>query len=43
LEFLKSSLERSAADQLEKKKKSRRATLDSLLDWSALRIFKRKT
>jgi membrane protein len=43
LEFLKSSLEGSMKQQLQKKKKSRRATLDSLLDWSALRIFKRKT
>jgi membrane protein len=43
LEFLKSSLESSTVEQLEKEKKSRRATLDTLLDWSALRIFKRKT
>jgi len=43
LEFLKSSLEGPMEEQLRKKKKSRRPTLDSLLDWSALRIFKRKT
>ena len=43
LEFLKSSLEGSTEEQLQKKKKSRRATLDTLLDWSALRFFKRKT
>jgi membrane protein len=43
LEFLKSSLEVPTEQQLQKKKKSRRATLDTLLDWSALRIFKRKT
>jgi hypothetical protein len=43
LEFLKSSLEGSAEEQLQKKKKSRRPTLDSLLDWSALRFFRRKT
>jgi hypothetical protein len=43
LEFLKSSLETSAEERLKKKKTSRRPTLDSLLDWSALRIFRRKT
>jgi membrane protein len=43
LEFLKSSLEDSKEQQLEKKAKSRRPTLNTLLDWSALRIFKRKT
>jgi hypothetical protein len=43
LEFLKSSLESSAEEKHQKEKKSRRATLDTLLDWSALRFFKRKT
>jgi membrane protein len=43
LEFLKSSLESSKEQRLEKKGKSRRAALNTLLDWSALRIFKRKT
>ena len=42
LEFLKSSLEKSPAEQQEAKKKSRRAPLDSLLDWSALRFLKKK-
>jgi membrane protein len=42
LEFLKSSLELSTEEQLQKRKKSRRPTLDSLLDWSPLRLFKRK-
>jgi membrane protein len=43
LEFLKSSLDDSKEQQLEKMAKSRRATLNTLLDWSAFRIFKRKT
>ena len=43
LEFLKSSLEGSEQRQLQKKAKSRRPTLNTLLDWSALRIFRRKT
>ena len=43
LEFLKSSLEGSEERQLRKKAKSRRPTLNTLLDWSALRIFRRKT
>lgn len=42
LEFLKSSLNRSPAEQQEAKKSSRRAPLDSLLDWSALRFLKKK-
>jgi membrane protein len=43
LEFLKSSLEGSEEDQQRRGRKSRRATLASLLDWSPLRVFKRKT
>jgi len=42
LGFLKSSLNRSPAEQQEAKKSSRRAPLDSLLDWSALRFLKKK-
>jgi hypothetical protein len=43
LEFLKSSLEGSEEDPLRRRSKSRRAPLASLLDWSPLRVFKRKT
>jgi membrane protein len=42
LEFLKSSLEPPPAEQAKAHGQPRRARLDSLLDWSALRFLKRK-